>query len=106
MWAVCLLAALLFGLAGTIFTLRDAYRYGPEFYRVALNSQVEDDGSITVSSFDDAAAGGPIPLDTRILRIDGEPLARDARIWDVAASLQAAAGPLAKPSASGAQRGR
>lgn len=89
LWLVVLGLTLLLDISGTVYTLRDAYSNDPQFARIGLISEIENDGSVTIANRP-RADGKPLDLPplTRIVAIDGEPVARDTRVWDLAAQLE------------------
>ncbi len=58
LWFLALALAIVLAIAGTVFVLRDTYQNDPEFNRLAMVSQVETDGSITVEAIP-GLAGAP-----------------------------------------------
>lgn len=91
LWFLALAFAVVIEIAGTFFVVRDVYRNDPQFHRLALASQVENDGSVTVSTLGDPAQPAVAPL-SRITAIDGKPVARDIPVWELAARLKATDG--------------
>ena len=59
LWLAVLVLALLLDAAGTVFVLRDAYVHDPQFARLGLISQVENDGSVTIEGRPRADGGAP-----------------------------------------------
>lgn len=89
LWFLALALAIVLDIAGTIFVLRDVYRNDPQFNRLSLASQLENDGSVTVEGIP-ALKGVPVvPPMSRITAIDGKPVAKDTPVWDLAARLKA-----------------
>ena len=89
LWFLALAFAVVLDIAGTVFLVRDHYRSDPQFHRLALASQVEDDGSVTVSSIDRLAGIPAVAALSRVTAINGRPVARETRVWDLAARLKA-----------------
>lgn len=88
-WFVTFAAVLTMDIAGTAFVLRDAYEYDRSFARLGLNSQIENDGSVTIETQPrDDGRTQDLPAGTRILSINGAPLQTGAHIWDVARQMQ------------------
>lgn len=89
LWLIVFGLTLLLDIAGTVYTLRDAYSNDPQFARIGLISEIENDGSVTIES-QPRGDGKPIDLPplSRIVAIDGTPVARDTRVWDLAAQLK------------------
>jgi hypothetical protein len=89
LWLVVLALTLVLVVAGTVYTLRDAYVNDFEFGRLALTSQIENDGSVTIHSQvkEDGRALDLAPM-TRIVAIDGKAVARDTPVWELAAKLK------------------
>lgn len=95
LWFLALAAALLLDIAGSVFVLRDAYRFDPAFGRLSLVSQIENDGSVTFETMPAlAAAPSAVPPGSRIVSIRGEPVARNTPIWDLAKLADAKDGEL------------
>jgi hypothetical protein len=94
LWWLALALAILLDIAGAAFIVRDLYVNDPEFAAVGLASQIEDDGSVTVSSMV-AGPDGTLAIadDSRIVAIDGKPVARALRVGDLAQQIRAASGP-------------
>jgi hypothetical protein len=92
LWFLALMVAIALDIASTVFVLRDAYRNDPQFNRLTLVSQVEDDGSVTVATMDGLSVTPTIAPGSRIAAIDGRPVQRDTRIWDLAGRLAATEG--------------
>jgi hypothetical protein len=89
LWFLMLAFAVVLDIAGTFFVVRDVYRNDPQFHRLALASQVENDGSVTVSALGEPTdTAGVAPL-SRITAIDGKPVARDTPVWELAPRLKA-----------------
>ncbi|MBO9516654.1 MAG: hypothetical protein J7493_01160 [Porphyrobacter sp.] len=88
LWFVALALAVVLDIAGTVFVMRDVYRNDPQFHRLALTSEIENDGSVTVESIPDVAGAPVVPLLSRITAIDGKPVARDTPVWDLAERLK------------------
>ncbi|KRA82961.1 hypothetical protein [Altererythrobacter sp. Root672] len=88
LWFVALALAVVLDIAGTVFVLRDTYRNDPQFHRLSLTSQVENDGSITVESIPGNTGVPVVPAMSRITAIDGKPVAQDTPVWDLAARLK------------------
>src|SRR6187549_2913951 len=59
LWFLALAFAVVFDIAGTVFALREVYRIEPPFNRLSLSSQVETDGSVTVSTIE-GVTGTPL----------------------------------------------
>jgi hypothetical protein len=93
LWFLALAFAVVIEIAGTFFVVRDVYRNDPQFHRLALASQVENDGSVTVSTLGDPAKPAVEPL-SRITAIDGKPVARDIPVWELAPRLKAKDGQM------------
>jgi hypothetical protein len=94
LWFLALALAVVFGVAGTVFVLRDTYQNDPEFGRLAMVSQIESDGSITVETIPGLTGTPRIVPGSRIAAIDGQPVARDTLIWDLAPRLSAEEGQI------------
>src|SRR6187549_1949077 len=75
LWFLALAFAVVLDIAGTVFLVRDHYRSDPQFHRLALASQVEDDGSVTVSSIDRLAGIPTVAPLSRVTAINGRPVA-------------------------------
>jgi hypothetical protein len=88
-WFATLALAILLDLAGTAFVLRDVYENDPIFARVGLVSQFESDGSVTFGPLP-AGAGDAIdiPEGSRIVAVDGVPVAHDTRVWTLAKRVE------------------
>jgi hypothetical protein len=89
LWFIALAFAVVLVIAGTFFVVRDVYRNDPQFHRLALSSQVESDGSVTVSSLEGRAESNAVTPLSRITAIDGKPVARDTPVWELAPRLKA-----------------
>ncbi len=89
LWFVALGFAVVLDISGTVFVVRDAYRSDPQFHRLALASQIENDGSVSVATWERASGAAEVAPGSRITAIDGKPVARDTPIWEVARRLRA-----------------
>ncbi len=88
-WFAVLALTIILDLSGTVFALREVSRYDVAFARIGLNSQYEDDGSVTVASLATPGGGATdVPEGSRIVAIDGRGVPRDAKIWTIAARLE------------------
>lgn len=89
LWLLVLVFTLVLDIAGTIWVIRDAYVNDLSFARIGLLSQIENDGSVTVEDRP-RPDGQPlaVPPDSRIVAIDGKPVPRDTRVWDLARLLK------------------
>lgn len=96
-WAVVLMLTLFLDVAGTVFVWRDTYVSNPPFFRLGLNAQIENDGSVSVYA-QPQSHGRPldVPEGTRIVAIDGQPVQADTPIWNVSRRLE-------RPEGSGLQ---
>ena len=94
LWFLALALAVVFDIAGTMFVLRDTYQNDPQFGRLAMVSQVESDGTVTVEAMPGLAGAPRIAAGSRIAAIDGRPVARDTRVWDLARRLAATDGEI------------
>ncbi len=88
-WFLALALAVVFDIAGTVFAVREFTRFEPHFNRLALSSEVESDGSVTVSSIQGLSGVPEIAPLSRITAIDGAPVAHDTLLWDLSARLRA-----------------
>jgi hypothetical protein len=88
-WFLALMLAIALDIASTVFVLRDVYRNDPQFNRLSLNSQVESDGSVSVTSIGGVTGTSSVAPGSYITAIDGEPVSRDTRVWDLASRLEA-----------------
>lgn len=87
-WFLLLALAIVLGVSGATFVLQDAYQNDPSFHRLSLISEVEMDGSVTVSPpYGEAAKGVDLPAGSRIVAIDGKPVARNLPVWTLAKQL-------------------
>jgi len=75
-----------------VFVLRDVYRNDPEFARLSLLSQLEDDGSTTVETISNLEGVPEIATGSYIVAIDGKPVSHDIRVWQLAERLSAKEG--------------
>ena len=96
LWFLVLVAAIALDIAGAAFVLRDAYDRDPAFHRFALASSIDDDGFALVEGLPGNPAAPPVTEPSRIVAIDGQPVPRDARLWDLADLLKK---PAEKPVA-------
>ncbi len=89
LWLVTLVLTLMLDIAGTVWVIRDAYVHDPQFARIGLISQIENDGSVTVEN-QPSADGRPldVPPMSRIVGIDGKAVPVQTRVWDVARLLK------------------
>jgi hypothetical protein len=89
LWFLALAFAVVLDIAGTVFAVREVTRIEPQFARLSLSSEVELDGSVTVSTIE-GLRGVPaiVPL-SRITAIDGKPVARGVPSWELASRLKA-----------------
>src|SRR5690606_25097861 len=80
---------LMLDIAGTVWVIRDAYVHDPQFARLGLISQIENDGSLTIENRP-SADGRPldVPPMSRIVAIDGKAVPVHAPVWDVARLLE------------------
>jgi len=89
LWLALLTLTLALDIAGTIWIVRDAYIHDPQFARIGLTSQIENDGSVTVESHPAADGRAPdAPSMTRIVAIDGEVVSQQTRVWELARLLE------------------
>jgi hypothetical protein len=89
LWFVLVALAIVLDVASTAFVLRDVYRHDPQFNRLTLASQIENDGSVTVATIDGLTGAPVIAPGSYITAIDGEAVARDTRVWELASRLSA-----------------
>lgn len=89
LWFFALALAVALDIAGTVFAVREITRFGPEFWRLGLNSEVQNDGSVTVASIGGVSGLPEIPPQSRITAIDGTPVPRGTAVWDLAKRLKA-----------------
>ena len=89
LWFLALALAIFLDIAGTAYVVRDAYKHDPAFFRLSLNSTIENDGSVSVGSLP-YLDGRPreVPEGSRIAAIDGERVAGRTRVWDLAERLE------------------
>lgn len=87
LWVAVLVAAIVLDIAGAVFVLRDAYERDPSFGRFALRSAIDNDGSVLVEPIPGSPAAPPIAIGSRIVAIEGQPIPRETRIWDLAERL-------------------
>jgi hypothetical protein len=92
LWFLALALAVVLDIAGTVFAVREVYRIEPEFNRLALSSQTETDGSVTVSTIAGLDGTPTVAALSRIAAIDGAAVARDTPVWELAERLEAADG--------------
>ena len=92
LWFLALAFAVVLDIAGTVFVVRDLYRNDPQFHRLALDSQIENDGSVTVSTIEGLTGTARVAPLSRITAIDGKPVARDIPVWELAPRLKASDG--------------
>lgn len=88
LWMLVLVAAIALDIAGTVYVLRDAYDRDPVFHRFALSSSLDDDGLALVQAIPGHSAAPSVAENSRIVAIDGRPVPRDARLWDLAELLK------------------
>jgi hypothetical protein len=88
LWFLALALAVVLDIAGAVFAVREVYRIEPPFNRVALSSQVENDGSVTVSTITGLSGVPTVAPLSRITAIDGSPVARDTPVWDLSRRLR------------------
>ncbi len=87
-WFLMLALAIVLGVAGATFVLRDTYQNDPSFHRLSLVSQVEADGSVTVSPpYGEPASRNGITQGSRIAAIDCKPVHRNLPVWTLAKQL-------------------
>jgi hypothetical protein len=96
LWFLVLVAAIVLDMAGAVFVLRDAYESDPAYHRFALASSIDDDGFALVEGLPGNPAAPPVTEPSRIVAIDGRPVPRDSRLWDLAEQLKK---PAEKPVA-------
>lgn len=95
LWYFALVAAILLDVLGTVYVIRNVYEHDPHFARLGLVSQIEDDGSVTVESMlIDAQDRQAIEPGSRLIAIDGRPVAAFADTPQTTAALAAATGPV------------
>jgi hypothetical protein len=94
LWFLVLALAIVLDIAGTVFVLRDIYHNDPAFNRLGMVSQVENDGSITVEAIPGISGTPRIVPGSRIATIDGQRVARNTPVWDLAERLSAREGQL------------
>ena len=88
-WFAILALTIILDFAGTAFVLRDTSWNDPVFAHVGLNSQYENDGSVTFTPIRAIQSGASdVPDGSRLVAIDGVPIARDAKVWTIAARLE------------------
>jgi hypothetical protein len=89
LWFLALAFAVVLDIAGTVFAVREFRSIEPQFNRLALSSQTETDGSITVSTMGGLAVAPAVAALSRITAIDGAPVDRDTPSWELASRLKA-----------------
>lgn len=87
-WFAVLVFALFLDIAGTVFVLRDAYVNDISFARLGLSSRIENDGSVSIYARSRGPNAPELPEHTRIVSVDGKPVAPDASVWDLARRLE------------------
>ena len=93
LWVALLAVTIVIDLAGAVFAWRDFSEHDYAFARLGLQSAIEDDGSVTVESLPLADSPAPLlPEGSRLLAIDGKPVARDTLIWELAERIDALPG--------------
>jgi len=94
LWFLLLAFAVVLDIAATVFVVRDTYRNDPQFNRLTLASQLESDGSVTVSTIQGLSGAPAVEPNSYITAIDGEPVARDTPVWTLANRLKARDGQI------------
>jgi hypothetical protein len=89
LWFLLLAFAVVLDIAATVFTVRDTYHSDPQFNRLALTSQIQSDGSVTVAPMPNLTGIPAIAPDSYITAIDGQPVARGTPVWTLARRLAA-----------------
>lgn len=92
LWFLALALAVVLDIAGTVFAVREVRSIEPQFNRLSLASQTESDGSVTVSTIQGLTGTPAVAPLSRVVAIDGAPVARDTPVWELAARLEAADG--------------
>jgi hypothetical protein len=89
LWFLALAFAVVLDIAGTVFAVREVNRIEPQFARLTLSSEVEIDGSVTVSTIEGLAGVPVVAPSSRITAIDGAAVPRETRSWELASRLRA-----------------
>jgi hypothetical protein len=92
LWFLALAFAVVIDIAGAVFAVRDVYRNDPQFNRLSIASQIENDGSVTVATMTGLSGTPAIAAGSYVTAIDGRSVARSTPVWELAARLRASDG--------------
>ena len=92
LWFLALAFAVVVDIGGAVFAVREVYRIEPQFARLTLSSEIELDGSVTVSTIEGLTGVSAIVPSSRITAIDGRAVAPDTPSWELAALLRTSDG--------------
>ena len=96
LWFAALALAIVLDIAGAVFVLRDTYRNDVAFGRIALASQIDNDGSVTFESLPALTGAAAIPPGSRLVGLNGKPVARETPIWTLAGRVAARDGEVVR----------
>lgn len=92
-WILMFVFALAADIGGVFYALRDAYQMQPVFARVGLDYTVQLQGDVLVGTRIEAGGKQAIETYSRLVAIDGKPVAPDATIAELIERVEAAPGP-------------
>ena len=91
-WALVFAFALTVDLVATAYSLRSTYDYSIAFQELGLDYDVQDDGSVKVGQLPKEGQE-PLPLNLRVVEINGDKVPTDATIGSLSSMLKAAPRP-------------
>jgi hypothetical protein len=97
LWLLGFAFAVLADVAGAGYVLHDTYETNPVFETIGLSDQIEYDGSVTLGApVGDESARQGIREGSRILAVEGRPIAAGTRVDALADIIRAAPGPIVR----------
>jgi len=92
LWMIFLGFALLADISATLFVLRDVYEVQPEWNRWGLDYDVQYRGEVWVGLNPNVPGAAAVPIESRVVRLNGKPVNPDARLSTITEDLKRATG--------------